>query len=113
MLKKTFFKNKSTCKVVFDLEKAVEAELGERIFRAALVGDFNGWDQGATLMKKMKSGIWRVTLELDKEKEYQFRYLINGTIWQNDWKADKYVPNSVDGDNSVVETYPSQEEPSA
>lgn len=105
MLTKTFYKNKSTCKVVFDLEKQVEAELGEKIVRASVVGDFNGWDQNADLMKKQKSGIWRVSKELDKDKEYQYRYLINDTIWQNDWKADKYVPNSVGGDNSVVETY--------
>lgn len=105
MLTKTFHKTKPTCKVVFDLEKEVEAELGEKICRVSLVGDFNGWDQNADLMKKLKGGVWRVSKDLEKEKEYQFRYLINGTIWQNDWKADKYVPNSVGGDNSVIETY--------
>ncbi len=97
MLKKRFFKTKDTCKVTFELPSGIEAK------SAALVGDFNGWDAAATPMKKVK-GVWKVTLELDTGKEYQYRYLVNGTEWHNDWDADKYVPNNVDGDNSVVVT---------
>ncbi len=104
MLKKTFFKTKPTCKVVFQLEKEVETQLGEHISRVAVVGDFNNWDQNAALMKKVKGGIWKVALNLEKGKEFQFRYLINNTHWENDWHADKYVPNNVDGNNSVVVT---------
>lgn len=102
MLKKTVHKTKETCKVTFELEKAVEKQLGKRITRVALVGDFNNWDNNATLMKKVKGGSWRVHINLKKGQEYQFRYLINNKIWENDWQADKYVANNVDGDNSVV-----------
>ena len=45
-----------------------------------------------------------LTLTLDPEREYQFRYLVNGTSWQNDAAADKYVPNAYGDDNSVVVT---------
>ena len=45
---------------------------------------------------------WHLTLELQSGKEYQFRYLVNGTDWYNDWDADRYVPNPFGGDNSVV-----------
>jgi hypothetical protein len=55
-------------------------------------------------MKKQKDGSFSVTLNLTKENEYQFRYLVNGTEWHNDWEADKYVPNPYSGDNSVVVT---------
>jgi hypothetical protein len=55
-------------------------------------------------MKQGKDGRFSLTLELDKEREYQFRYLVNGTEWHNDWEADKYVPNPFSGDNSVVVT---------
>ncbi len=97
MLKKRFFKTKDTCKVTFELPEAIEAK------SAALAGDFNGWDANATPLKKVK-GTWKVTLELEKGREYQYRYFVNGAEWYNDWHADKYVPNNVDGDNSVVVT---------
>ncbi len=104
MLKKRFYKTKPNCKVTFELEKVVEKKLGERIFRVAVVGDFNDWDNDATLMHKVKGCAWRAHIVLKKGQEYQFRYLINNTIWENDWQADKYVSNNVDGDNSVVVT---------
>lgn len=98
MLKKQVLKNKPICKVTFTLPEAVKAE------SVYLVGDFNGWDEKATPMKRLKSGYFTVTLELEKDREYQFRYLVNDTEWHNDWHADKYVPNPFSGDNSVVTT---------
>ncbi|MFQ5611528.1 MAG: isoamylase early set domain-containing protein [Anaerolineae bacterium] len=96
MLKKQYLKSKPVCKVTFELPKGIRAE------RAALAGEFNDWDATVTPMKRLKSGVWKVTLELEKGREYQYRYLINDEEWHNDWDADKYVPNSIDGDNSVV-----------
>ena len=70
MLKKQPLKSKPVCKVTFTLPESVKAE------SAYLVGDFNNWDEKATEMKKLKkNGQFTITLELDKEKEYQFRYL--------------------------------------
>lgn len=100
MLQKKFLKTK--CKVTFVLPEAL---MDETVQTVHLVGDFNEWDEKATpLEKKPKS--YRVTVDLDLEKEYQFRYLINGDQWHNDWHADRYVPNPFSGDNSVVSTYP-------
>jgi hypothetical protein len=48
-------------------------------------------------------------LELEAGKAYQYRYLVNGTDWYNDWRADHYVPNEYGGDNSVVITFVEQE----
>ena len=98
MLKKQFLKTKDVVKVTFSLPEAVQ---GETVF---LVGDFNNWDETATVMKRQKNGSFTVTLDLDKSREYQFRYLVNSTEWHNDWEADKYVPNPYSGDNSVVVT---------
>jgi hypothetical protein len=44
------------------------------------------------------------TLELEAGREYQYRYLLNGNEWHNDWHADRYVSNAYGGDNSVVIT---------
>jgi 1,4-alpha-glucan branching enzyme len=98
MLKKQFLKTKDAVKVTFSLPEAVQ---GETVF---LVGDFNNWDEAATTMKRQKNGSFTVTLDLERNREYQFRYLVNGTEWHNDWEADKYVPNPYSGDNSVVVT---------
>lgn len=68
-----------------------------------VVGDFNGWDERATPLRQTERG-WMVSLELDAGRAYQYRYLVNGTDWQNDWQADGYEPNRYGGDNSVVVT---------
>lgn len=98
MLKKQALKSKEICKVTFYTPSSIEAET------VHLVGDFNDWDETATEMSRLKDGRFKVMMELDKGKEYQFRYLINGSEWHNDWEADKYVPNPFSGDNSVVTT---------
>jgi 1,4-alpha-glucan branching enzyme len=98
MLKKQFLKTKNICKVTFTTSTEMKAET------VHLVGDFNGWDESATEMSKLKDGRFNLTLELEKGKEFQFRYLVNRTEWHNDWEADKYVPNPFSGDNSVVST---------
>jgi 1,4-alpha-glucan branching enzyme len=98
MLKKEYLKSKPICKVTFTLPEAIKAE------SACLVGDFNDWNETNTPMKQLKSGRFTVTLELEKGHEYQFRYLVNGGDWHNDWAADKYVPSPFSGDNSVVVT---------
>ena len=98
MIKKQFFKSK--CKVTFEVPKDTEAKT------VTVVGDFNNWDKSATPMKRLKSGVWKTTVDLKKDDSYQFRYLIDGESWVNDQAADQYVPNNIDGDNSVVITTP-------
>ena len=54
-------------------------------------------------MKPLKSGDFTSMLELDTEQsEYQFRYLYDGKVWENDWEADAYIANSAGTENSVV-----------
>lgn len=98
MLKKQHLKSKPICKVTFYTPASIEAS------SVHLVGDFNEWDERATEMKKLKDGRFSVTLDLETNKEFQFRYLVNASEWHNDWEADKYVPNPFSGDNSVVTT---------
>jgi 1,4-alpha-glucan branching enzyme len=98
-MKKRFLKTKPVCKVTFELPS--EAARGAR--KVALVGDFNGWDSDRAPMKRRKDGSYSITLDLPANREYQFKYLINGDCWENDWQADKYLPCSIaDGENSVV-----------
>ena len=98
-LKKQVLKSKPVCKVTFRFEK----EIAEGAEKVALVGDFNNWDTDALEMKKLKSGEFTSLIELEKGKQYQFRYLVNGKEWCNDLKADSYVTNDFGVENCVVE----------
>ena len=98
MFKKKFLKTK--CKVTFELPQGIEG--AEEVH---LVGDFNNWDERALQMERRKDGRFTLTVDLALNQEFQYRYLVNGRVWHNDWEADKYVPNPFWGDNSVVTTY--------
>ena len=100
-LKKTFSADGKKCTVVFNVN--VNAAAGaEKIY---LVGDFNSWDETSIPMKKGPDGSFSVKKQLDTNKEFQFRYLLDGKAWINDWKADKYVRSEfASDDNSVVDT---------
>jgi 1,4-alpha-glucan branching enzyme len=94
--------NADRIKVTFSLP--AQAVQGAKTVQ--LAGDFNSWNttDPAGTMKKNKDGSYSVTLALEKGSEYQFRYLLDGVRWENDWEADTYVraPHSHE-DNSVVQ----------
>jgi 1,4-alpha-glucan branching enzyme len=98
MLKKQRLKTRPACKVTFILPEGTQART------AYLVGDFNNWDQKALPMKKLKDGTFKAIVELEADREYQYRYLVNGSEWINDDAADRYVAHPYGGENSVVIT---------
>jgi hypothetical protein len=53
-------------------------------------------------MKKLKSGSFTQTFSLNNGQEYEFKYLINKSIWINDPKVDKHSPNGIGEYNSVI-----------
>ncbi|MBI4827188.1 MAG: isoamylase early set domain-containing protein [Nitrospirae bacterium] len=97
-IKKQYLKTKEECRVTFRLPEDAAHEAGS----ASIVGDFNNWSISETPMKKLKNGDFTVTISLPCNKEYRFRYLIDGNRWENDWFADKYLPNCYGCDDSVV-----------
>ena len=99
MVNKQFLNNK--CHVVFE----VSARLAQGSKLIYLVGDFNNWDELATPMDHKEGDKFTVTLDLDPDREYQYRYLIDSRDWCNDDAAEKYVVNPYTGKNSVVTTY--------
>lgn len=100
-LKKTFSSDGKTCTVVFTVNPTA-ANGSEKVY---LVGEFNSWNATAKPMKKSPDGSFSVKMQLDTNKEYQFRYCLDGNTWINDWKADKYVRSEMaNDDNSVVDT---------
>ena len=100
-LKKTFSSDGKKCTVVF----TVNPEAAAGATKIFLAGDFNSWDLTSIPMKKDPNGSFSVKKQLETNKEYQFRYCIDGNTWINDWKADKYVRSELaNDDNSVVDT---------
>jgi 1,4-alpha-glucan branching enzyme len=98
-IKKIYLKTRKVCKVCFQLPRQAANGAGH----VSLVGDFNEWNQMSHPMRRLKDGTFSVTLDLEPGREYQYRFLIDGSIWENDWHADKYVANPFgSGDNSVV-----------
>jgi len=84
--------------VTFQLPASIWAE------SVNLVGDFNDWNRRSHAMTRSRQDdCWQITLQLERGRSYQFRYLVNGTDWQNDWNADRYVPNAYGGENSVLD----------
>jgi 1,4-alpha-glucan branching enzyme len=71
----------------------------------ALVGDFNGWNTHNHLLHQTRDdGEWHITLVLEKDRTYRFRYLVDGREWMDDDHADGYEVNPFGGFDSVVFT---------
>ena len=98
-IKRKYLKSRPTCKVTFRVSK--EAVNSAKSIN--LVGDFNNWDEYANPMRSLKNGAFSATIDLEINREYEFRYWIDGKYWDNDWAADKYVPTVYgDSENSVI-----------
>lgn len=97
-LRKQYLKTKPVCKVTFSFPKAGFGSPKS----VHLVGDFNNWNKTAAPMRRLKNGSFTLTIALERNREYQFRYLLDGQRWENDWEADTYVPNDFGSENSVV-----------
>jgi 1,4-alpha-glucan branching enzyme len=97
-IKKQFLKTRPICKVTFRLS-AKEAENADSVH---ITGEFNNWDKLNTPMKKLKNGSFTITLDLEQNTEYQFRYLIDKQSWINDTDADKLVSSGFSGSQNFV-----------
>lgn len=57
-----------------------------------VVGDFNNWDSTAhPLLQTRHNENWHITLALQPNRTYRFRYLIDGRTWSDDPQADEYT----------------------
>jgi len=87
-IQKRFLTDKGVCQVTFILPESIT----NASKKVAVVGDFNAWNSEKHPMKKTKDGKYKCTVDLPLGKEYQFRYLLDETRWENDWEDDGLVP---------------------
>jgi len=98
-LEKKYLKARPACKVTFLLPKDAAAEAES----VCILGEFNNWSPDANPLKRLESGDFTVTIELETGRAYRFRYVIDGWKYENDWFADRYEPNPYGGEDSVVD----------
>ncbi len=95
-IKKQYLKSKPICKVTFTVP-AKEAK------KVVVVGSFNNWNTNASKLRKLKNGTFKGTIDLPKDENYEFRYLVDSE-YKNDDQADSYIWNNYAGaENAVLE----------
>lgn len=97
MLSKRYFKTRDEVEVTFQLDDA-------DIESAALVTDSRDWEPQPMARTARGKGPFKLKVRFPKDHTVQFRYLIDGSRWENDDAADDYWPNALGSDNSVVHT---------
>ena len=97
-IRKKYLKEKKVCRATFKLATD-KMNPPQNIF---IVGDFNDWNEESTPMKKGKDGSFSVSIDLPLDTICQFRYLIDGFLWENDDAADNYEQSPWGSDNSVI-----------
>jgi len=92
-------KDRSKVVVRFELPAAICAD------SVHLVGDSDHWNQTSLPMTRDSPDDVRYTvLELERGREHRFRYVVNGSQWHNDWRANKCAASPFGGTNSVAIT---------
>jgi 1,4-alpha-glucan branching enzyme len=98
-IEKKYLKTRPVCKVTF----RVSGDHLDGAGKIAVVGDFNAWNPAAHPMRKLKKGGFSLTMDLAPGREYLFRYLVDGRVWENDGEADGYRATPYgDGDNCLL-----------
>ncbi len=72
--------------------------------KVSVVGDFNGWDPTKTRLAKRSNGTYSVSVKLEKDGNYAFRYFGEEGTWMNDDSADALVLSPFGTHNGVVLT---------
>lgn len=103
-IKKSFNSTKGVYKVTFTLP--AEAAKGNK--KVVVLGDFNNWESAKGVDMKAGKNDFSASIEL-APGTYQFRYLIDNSIWENDYQADNYVSSPFPGINNSVIFLPSVE----
>lgn len=93
MITKTYLKTKGHCKVKFSFTEAAES--------VAVIGLNNDWETSIILSKK-KDGTFSCDINLPKDSQHEFKYLVNGADWKNEPAADAEVSNVYGGTNSLL-----------
>src|SRR5215813_11863073 len=68
----------------------------------SVAGDFNGWSQTATPLKRNGSGLWFTQIAIPRVGRFEYKFIINGQRWIEDPSNGMKAPNNYGGLNSVL-----------
>ena len=68
----------------------------------SVAGDFNGWSQAATPLKRNDSGLWFTELVIPRAGRFEYKFVIDGQRWSEDPSNGLKAPNNYGGLNSVL-----------
>lgn len=70
----------------------------------ALLGDFNDWDEGKSLMQRVgkeQEGVWEITIPLAPGR-YHYTFVVDGKTWVADSLAPRTLEDDFGRPNSVI-----------
>ena len=69
--------------------------------KVAIVGDFNDWDEGVSLLSQIKKDVWAITIPLAPGR-YNYTFVVDGTTWVPDPAAPRTLEDDFGRPNSVI-----------
>ncbi|HEY5368671.1 MAG TPA: isoamylase early set domain-containing protein [Hanamia sp.] len=71
---------------------------------AVVLGDFNNWTPSKEFeLKKQKDGSFKTVVSLEEGRTFNYRFLLDNGVWENDYNAQNYAPASgLYVENSVI-----------
>jgi serine protease AprX len=68
----------------------------------SVAGDFNGWDQLATPLKRNVTGLWSTEIVVTQKGRFEYKFIVNGQRWLEDPSNGMKTPDNHGGLNSLV-----------
>jgi serine protease AprX len=68
----------------------------------SVAGDFNGWNQVATPLKRNGSGLWTTEIAAPRSGLLEYKFVVNGNRWIEDPSNGMKTPDSFGGLNSIL-----------
>ncbi|MFN8059156.1 MAG: S8 family serine peptidase [Vicinamibacterales bacterium] len=75
---------------------------GDHLSRAALAGDFNGWNPSQTPLARGDDGLWRVRVEGITPGSYRYKFVVDDGVWLEDPSNGRRDADGLGGFNSIV-----------
>src|ERR1044071_2548828 len=66
----------------------------DRAHSVSVAGDFNGWSQVATPLKRNESGLWLTEIVVPRTGRYEYKFILNGQRWIEDPSNGMKAPDS-------------------
>lgn len=83
-------------------QKRIDFELmAPQANRVVLSGDFSSWDEDGILMRRVKSGLWKTSVNLAPGR-YEYKFIVDGQWW-TDPANNTFTTNALGSQNSIKE----------